>query len=220
MEEIKNAMVEVNTETQEVNTEKEEVSEERVVKLTKPYVFEGKEYEEIDLSGLEKLTIRDAIDTQLELFGVEVAASVLCETTTAFARTMAAKATGLPIEFFKLMPRGASRKVAGVVRNYMNVDAATENHVMQLEEPYHFKGQTYTEVDLNGIADLNSMNESEAENRMAREGFMVMETSFNYLFACVLASMATGLPEEFFTGLPLREVLKLKNAVNDSGFFE
>ena len=56
MEEIKNAMVEVNTETQEVNTEtqevnteKEEVSEERVVKLTKPYVFEGKEYEEICL---------------------------------------------------------------------------------------------------------------------------------------------------------------------------
>lgn len=110
MEEIKNTMVELNTETQEVNTEREEVSEERVVKLTKPYVFEGKEYEEIDLSGLEKLTIRDAIDTQLELFGVEVAASVLCETTTAFARTMAAKATGLPIEFFKLMPRGISLK--------------------------------------------------------------------------------------------------------------
>ena len=43
MEEIKNAMVEVNTETQEVNTEREEASEERVVKLTKPYVFEGKE---------------------------------------------------------------------------------------------------------------------------------------------------------------------------------
>lgn len=39
MEEIKNTMVEVNTETQEVNTEREEVSEERVVKLTKPYVF-------------------------------------------------------------------------------------------------------------------------------------------------------------------------------------
>ena len=90
---------------------------------------------------------------------------MLCETTTAFARAIAAKAAELPIEFFKLMPRGASRKVAGVVRNYMNVDAATENHVMQFEESYHFKGQTYTEVDLNGIADLNSMNESEAENQ-------------------------------------------------------
>ena len=190
------------------------------MKLTKPYVFEGKEYEEIDLSGLEKLTIRDAIDTQLELFGVEVAASVLCETTTAFARTMAAKATGLPIEFFKLMPRGAFKRVAGMVRRYMNADGETENHVMQLGKPRSYKGKEYREMDLNGIADLNSMNESEAENRLARAGFMVTETSFNYLFACILASMATGLPEEFFTGLPLREVLKLKNAVNDADFFE
>ena len=187
MNEEKNMMAEANEETAQTT------QSERVIDLGKPYKFEGTEYTSIDLSGLDKLTVKDAID---------------------------AKAAELPIEFFKLMPRGASRKVAGVVRNYMNVEAATENHVMQLEEPYHFKGQTYTEVDLNGIADLNSMNESEAENRLARAGFMVTETSFNYLFACILASMATGLPEEFFTGLPLREVLKLKNAVNDSGFFE
>ena len=220
MEEIKNAMVEVNTETQEVNTEKEEVSEERVVKLTKPYVFEGKEYEEIDLSGLEKLTIRDAIDAQLELFGVEVAASVLCETTTAFARTMAAKATGLPIEFFKLMPRGAFKRVAGMVRRYMNADGETENHVMQLEKPHSYKGKEYREIDLNGMSDLNTLNESEAENRLAREGFAVTENGTNYLYACVIASMATGIPEDFFTSLPLYELLKLKNAVNDADFFE
>ena len=214
---------EIKTSSPEETAGKEgkETVERIAVKLEKPYVFENTEYQEIDLTGLEKLTIQDAIDAQRQLFNErEVAAAMLCETTTAFARAIAAKAAELPIEFFKLMPRGASRKVAGVVRNYMNVDAATENHVMQLEEPYHFKGQTYTEVDLNGIADLNSMNESEAENRLARAGFMVTETSFNYLFACILASMATGLPEEFFTGLPLCEVLKLKNAVNDSGFFE
>ena len=223
MNEEKNMMAEANEETAQTT------QSERVIDLGKPYKFEGTEYTSIDLSGLDKLTVKDAIDAQRQLFNErEVAAAMLCETTTAFARAIAAKAAELPIEFFKLlpieffklMPRGASRKVAGVVRNYMNVEAATENHVMQLEEPYHFKGQTYTEVDLNGIADLNSMNESEAENRLARAGFMVTETSFNYLFACILASMATGLPEEFFTGLPLREVLKLKNAVNDSGFFE
>jgi len=181
---------------------------------------EGKEYEEIDLSGLEKLTIRDAIDTQLELFGVEVAASVLCETTTAFARTMAAKATGLPIEFFKLMPRGAFRRVAGMVRRYMNADGETENHVMQLGKPRSYKGKEYREIDLNGVADLNTLNESEAENRMAREGFAVTENGTNYLYACVIASMATGIPEDFFTSLPLYELLKLKNAVNDADFFE
>ena len=55
---------------------------------------------------------------------------------------------------------------------------------------------------------------------MAREGFVVTETSFNYLYACIVASMATGLPEEFFTGLPVCEAVKLKNAVNDGDFFE
>ena len=172
MNEEKNMMAEANEETAQTT------QNERVIDLGKPYKFEGTEYTSIDLSGLDKLTVKDAIDAQRQLFNErEVAAAMLCETTTAFARAIAAKAAELPIEFFKLMPRGTSRKVAGVVRNYMNVDAATENHVMQLEEPYHFKGQTYTEVDLNGIADLNSMNESEAENRLARAGFMVTETS-------------------------------------------
>lgn len=191
-----------------------------VVKLNRPYVFEGKEYPEIDLSGLDKLTIQDAIDTQRQLFGEqEVAAAVLCETTTAFARTIAAKATEQPIEFFKLMPRGVSRRVAAAVRGYLNVDSTTENHVMRLVKPCTYKGKTYQDIDLNGIADLNSLNESEAENRMAREGFVVTENATNYLYACVIASMATGIPEEFFTSLPLYELLKLKNAVNDADFF-
>ena len=166
MNEEKNMMAEANEETAQTT------QSERVIDLGKPYKFEGTEYTSIDLSGLDKLTVKDAIDAQRQLFNErEVAAAMLCETTTAFARGHRCEGGGAAHRVFKLMPRGASRKVAGVVRNYMNVDAATENHVMQLEEPYHFKGQTYTEVDLNGIADLNSMNESEAENRLARAGF-------------------------------------------------
>lgn len=192
-----------------------------VIDLNKPYLFEGEEHTVIDLTGLDRMTVQDAIDAQKQLFGErEMAAAMLSETTTAFARLIAAKAAQKPVEFFKLLPRGASRKVCAAVREYMNGETATENHVMRLNAPYHFQGKTYTEIDLNGLADLNSMNESEAENRLTRAGFMVTETSFNYLFACVLASMATGLPEEFFTGLPIHETLKLKAAVNDSDFFE
>lgn len=192
-----------------------------VVEFKKPYIFEGKEYTEVDLSGLEGLTVKDAIDTQRQLFNQqEVAASMLTETTTAFARALAVKATGRPVEFFQQMPRGASKLVCRAVREYMNVENNTENHVMRLEKSYFFDGKEYREIDLNGIADLSSMHDSAAENRMAREGFMVTETSFNYLYACVIASMAVKLPEDFFTGLPLYEVVKLKNAVNDGGFFE
>ena len=207
-----------------IAAEAEQNTEERegVIVLHTPYLFEGTEHTEIDLSKLKELTIQDAVDAQRELFNEqEVAASVLCETTTAFARKLAVKATGLPIEFFQLAPRRVSKRVTATVQAILSVnDGMTVNHVMRLNQPYQFKGKTYTEIDLNGIADLNSLHESEAENRIVRAGFMVTETTFNYLYACVLASMATGLTEEFFTGLPLEEVLKVKNAVNDAGFFE
>lgn len=207
-----------------IAAEAERNTEERegVIVLNTPYLFEGTEYTEIDLSKLKELTIQDAVDAQRELFNEqEVAASVLCETTTAFARKLAVRATGLPIEFFQLAPRRVSKLVTVSVHAHIRADdSMTVNHVMRLNQPYQFKGKTYTEIDLNGIADLNSLHESEAENRIVRAGFMVTETTFNYLYACVLASMATGLPEEFFTGLPLEEVLKVKNAVNDAGFFE
>ena len=206
----------------EVKVEGERTDERRhVVTFKRPYTFERKEYAEVDLSGLEGLTVKDAIDVQRQLFNQqEVAASLLTETTTAFARALAVKSTGRPVEFFQQMPRGASRLVRRAVQEYMNVENSTENHVMRLEKPYSFDGKEYKEIDLNGIADLSSMHDSAAENRMAREGFMVTETSFNYLYACVIASMAAKLPEDFFTGQPLYETVKLKNAVNDGDFFE
>lgn len=216
-EEIKTKQTE---ETAAQTTAQEEAGEKITVKLEKPYVFENTEYQEIDLTGLQTLTIQDAIAAQRQLFNQqEVAAAVLCETTTAFARAMATKATGLPVEFFKLMPRGVMKRVTGAVRGFLNVEAETEGHVMKLEQPQDYKGKVYQEIDLNAIADLNSLHESEAENRLAREGFVVTENATNYLYACVIASMATGIPEDFFTGLPLYELLKLKNAVNDGDFF-
>lgn len=205
----------------EIAAETEE-KQDAFLPFKKPYHFEEKDYDGIDMSGMSKLTVKDAIDTQRELFAQgEYAAAMLTETSTAFARTIAAKATGMPIEFFQLAPRGVSRRVTATVQAYLSAeDGADENHVLTFVEPYTFKGKEYTKIDLSELADLTGMNESEAENRIARAGFMVTDTSFNYLYACVLASMVTKLPEEFFTGLPIRETIRLKNAVNDPGFFE
>lgn len=193
-----------------------------LVKLGKPYLFEGKEYTEIDLSDLEKLTVQDAIDAQKQVLrDGETAAAWMCETTTAFAMALAVKATGLPVELFKMMPRGAFKKVTAVVQSCLSWAEKTKNHVMRLEKPCQYKGKKYREIDLNGVADLNTMHESEAENRLVREDFVVAGNNATYyLYACVIASMATGLPEEFFTSLPLCETVKLKNAVNDGDFFE
>ena len=69
------------------------------------------------------------------------------------------------------------------------------------------------------MGELNTMSESMAENRMVAGGFSPVNTGRNYLYVCIIASMGTGYPEDFFTGLPLREAAKLRDAV-DADFFE
>ena len=204
-----------NTEAQEAERENE-----YAVKLVRPFTFEKKEYTEIDMSGLEKLTIQDAIDAQQELFGQqEVASSLLCETTSAFAMAIAVKATGLPVELFKQMPIGSGRRIKRAVQGHFR-RSGEAGTTLRLSKPHYFKGQMYQEFDLSPIADMSMMQESAAENMMAREGFVITENSFNYLYACIIAGMAVNEPKELFTSLPLCELLNLKEAVNNSDFFE
>ena len=105
-------------------------------------------------------------------------------------------------------------------------EAQIKAHVVKFDQPYIYdgkkadiKGQTFESVDLSGVGDLCTMHEITAENRMAAEGFSPLNKDRNYLHAVIVASQATGLPEDFFTGLPVCEAAKLRNTV-DSGFFE
>lgn len=205
-----------------------------VAEFKKPYKFEGKEYTELDLSGLEKLTVQDVIDIQREMLeqGNNAALGAI-EATTGYAMALATKASRQPVELFKLMPRKTMEEVQKTVLKALagsqskeQAEAQTKTHVMQFDRPYVYngkkadiKGQTFESVDLSGVGDLCTMHEITAENRMAAEGFMPLNKDRNYLHAVVVASQATGLPEDFFTGLPLCEAAKLRNMV-DSGFFE
>ena len=105
----------------DVKVEGNQTEERRhVVAFKRPYVFEQKEYTEVDLSGLDALTVKDAIEVQKQLFGQqEVAASLLTETTTAFAQALAVRASGKPVEFFKLMKKPFYRPVFRYVREYV-----------------------------------------------------------------------------------------------------
>ncbi len=193
----------------------------RLVKFAKPYNFERTEYTELDLSGLDSLTIQDAIDTQKRMIeSGEAAAMQLCENTTVFACTLAAQTTKLPIEFFKLMPRQMMGQVRAEVRKATNGNVKCTGSIMQFESPYEFNGKVHFQVNLCGVADINALQESAAENTLTLEGFPVLENSFNFLYACIIAGMGTKMPTEFFTGLPLCELGKLKKAVNNGGFFE
>ncbi len=198
----------------------QETENEHLIKFGKPYIWEGKEYTELDMSGLKNLTIRDAIDAQKRLINDgEAAALMLCETTTAFTREIASKATGKPIEFFKFMPVRVAKAVASEVQAFI-ASKSDDTSKLVLQEVYSYNGRGYKEIAIDGLSNLNSLNMSEAENTLTREGFIITATQFNYLYACVILGMATGLPTEFYTGLPIYELTNVKNAANNSDFFE
>ena len=206
---------------------------ENIVKFDKPYKFEGKEYDSLDLSGVAKMTVQDLVDVQKKLSG-ELASLAAMEATTSFAQEMAVKATGKPVEFFKLMPRGKIKLVQTAVLNALDskqkaeeVKAQMKSHALKFAAPYTYegsekgelKGQTFEGIDLSGVGELNTMSESTAENRLVAAGFNTVNTGRNYLYCCIIASMGTGYPVDFFTGLPLCEAVKLRDAV-DADFFE
>lgn len=206
---------------------------ENIVKFDKPYKFEGKEYDSLDLSGMAKMTVQDLVDVQKKLSG-ELAALAAMEATTSFAQEMAVKATGKPVEFFKLMPRGKIKLVQTAVLKAMDssqkadeVKAQLKSHALKFAAPYTYegsekdelKGQTFEGIGLSGVGELNTMSESTAENRLVAAGFNTVNTGRNYLYCCIIASMGTGYPVDFFAGLPLCEAVKLRDAV-DADFFE
>ena len=93
-------------------------------------------------------------------------------------------------------------------------EAEETSMVVKFNKPFRFDGKEYTEVDLSGLDDLQASDMIAVNKYMQRtsSGIDVMpEVSLEY--ACVLASKAARLPIEFFTSLPPREAMKVKNRV-------
>lgn len=93
-------------------------------------------------------------------------------------------------------------------------DEEEEGLILKLKNPYKFEGKEYMEIDLSGLENLSAADMIAVNKYMERTstGIQVMpEVSLEY--ACVLASKATKMPVEFFTGLPPKQAIKVKNRV-------
>lgn len=157
----------------------------KLIELARPYKFDDKEYTEIDLSGLDDLTIKDAVLIIKKLYNEgEMAVMITPETATAYTDALAAAATKLPIEFFQLLPIGASKKVRQTVQASLRSAAAEEDgdedehsHIMKFGKPYTYKGEKYTEVDLSGVANLTGIHLHPTETAEALRSLYLPRTS-------------------------------------------
>lgn len=95
------------------------------IKLKKPVTFEGKTYLEIDLSDLENWTCDNVIKVSRAFNksagkNVTPMDSILPEANLEYDLFVAAKATKLPVEFFKSLPARESGAVKTAIISFFN----------------------------------------------------------------------------------------------------
>ena len=110
-------------------------------------------------------------------------------------------------------------KVLETQKNFLAEDSLEEDregdgYLITFKRIYKFEGKEYTGIDLSGLEELTGADMIAVNKYMQRtsRGIDVMpEVSLEY--ACNLAAKGSKLPIEFFTGLPPREAMKVKNRV-------
>ena len=107
----------------EVNTvakaDAEDDEESLIIKFKKPYKFEGKEYESIDLSGLEDLTAEDMVALEKQYDRKTPGLNFMSELKVEYAMMMAARAARQPVEFFEQLPAKEAVKVKNRIMGFL-----------------------------------------------------------------------------------------------------
>lgn len=98
----------------------ENSQESLVLKLTKPYVFEGKTYEELDLSGLEDVTAGtlESVGRQVSKKNPGINPAIL-EMSTPFCHMLAGRVAKLPLEFFQRLPAKDGIALKALITNFL-----------------------------------------------------------------------------------------------------
>ncbi len=89
-----------------------------IVIFTKPFVFEGKSYDSVDLSGLETMQAADMIVVN-KIMDRGGNANTMPETSLEYACLISARVSNLPIEFFKSLPPRDAMKIKACVTNFL-----------------------------------------------------------------------------------------------------
>lgn len=85
--------------------------------------------------------------------------------------------------------------------------------LVKFGKPYTFEGNTYTEIDLSGLENLNAASMIDVNRKMSRHSGIDIMPEVSLEYAVNIAAKATTQPIEFFLGLPPKEAIKVKNRV-------
>jgi hypothetical protein len=88
-----------------------------LVKFNKPYTFEGGEYTEVDLSGIETMTVKDLADAERQ-FTIQGNVAAMNEMSISYACIIASMASKKPDTFFTGLPANEGVKIKNLVMGF------------------------------------------------------------------------------------------------------
>lgn len=74
--------------------------------------------------------------------------------------------------------------------------------VITFAHPYTFEGKEYDGVDLSALDNMTTEQLIQCDRIFESSGSVSALKELNVEYACIVAAEATGLPVEFFKGLP------------------
>jgi hypothetical protein len=103
----------------------EDAKDPLLLKLRKPYKFEGKEYTNLDLREMNNWTCNDVVELSKQYTKVtggtdDPISAILPESNLEFVEFVAARAASLPLEFFKQLPASESGKLRAAVLSFFH----------------------------------------------------------------------------------------------------
>ena len=112
------ALAPAATAEEPILTNAQEDESSTLVKFSKAYRFEGKDYTEVDLSAMEDMTAADlcAVGKIMTRLGI---VNPVAEMTVDYAIYMAARASGKPVEFFQGLPTKEGIKLKNMVTGFL-----------------------------------------------------------------------------------------------------
>lgn len=106
------------TKESEATNETVDEEDDSILKLKKPYIFEGKTYTEIDMSTLADMTVAD-LKAVARFAGKTSSGDLAPEVSLTFAIALASRKTGLSVEFFDGLPGYEGMRIKNRVMGFL-----------------------------------------------------------------------------------------------------
>ncbi len=87
--------------------------------------------------------------------------------------------------------------------------------IIPLKKPITFEGERYDKIDLTGLEEIKAADMVAINRRLSRNGNTDMTQEMTLEYALNMASLASGIPLEFFEQLPPYAAMMVKGRVTN-----